>query len=120
MVRECPAGHFPEGTVVATAMVVWDASWTVALLSIPVPASRVQVLDTTLSWETIGAAPEMLQTAYGSLFKSVKLQKGDRLLVRGGTTSVGLATAAIVRSHGCQVARSTRQPNADTVRAIKE
>jgi hypothetical protein len=39
----------------------------------------------------------MLQTVWGSLFKSLRLGAGERLLVRGGTTSVGLAAAAIAK-----------------------
>ena len=52
----------------------------------------------------------MLQTAWGSLFKSLRLEKGQSLLVRGGTTSVGLAAAAIARKHGATVAATTRKP----------
>ena len=60
----------------------------------------------------------MLQTAWGSLFKSLRLAKGDRLLVRGGTTSVGLAAAAIAKNFGAQVAATTRsQSRADLVRS---
>jgi NADPH:quinone reductase-like Zn-dependent oxidoreductase len=44
----------------------------------------------------------MLQTAWGSSFKSLRLEKGERLLVRGGTTSVGLAAAAIAKNHGAR------------------
>jgi NADPH:quinone reductase-like Zn-dependent oxidoreductase len=53
---------------------------------------------------------EMLQTSWGSLFKSLRLEEGERLLIRGGTTSVGLAAAAIAKSHGAFVAATTRNP----------
>jgi NADPH:quinone reductase-like Zn-dependent oxidoreductase len=32
-----------------------------------VPAGQVQVIKTSLPWETLGAIPEMLQMAWGSL-----------------------------------------------------
>ena len=59
----------------------------------------------------------MLQTAWGSLFTALRLQKGERLLVRGGTSSVGLAAAAIAKNFGVSVAATTRNPrSADMLR----
>jgi NADPH:quinone reductase-like Zn-dependent oxidoreductase len=53
--------------------------------------------------------PEMLETAWGSLFRALRLQRGERLLIRGGTTSVGLAAAAIAKRHGAVVWATTRR-----------
>jgi NADPH:quinone reductase-like Zn-dependent oxidoreductase len=45
------------------------------------------------------------------VFRSLRLAKGERLLVRGGTTSVGLAAAAIAKNYGAFVASTTRNPD---------
>jgi len=71
---------------------------------------QVQKLQTKLSWDVLGACGEMLQTAYGSLFHALQLKKGETLLVRGGTTSIGLAAAAIAKNHGVTVVSTTRNP----------
>jgi len=76
-----------------------------------VPARQVQVVNTALGWDVLGAVPEMLQTVWGSLHKSLRLEPGERLLIRGGTTSVGLAAAAIGKNQGAFVAATTRQPD---------
>ena len=42
-----------------------------------VPARQVQVFETVLGWQVLGAVPEMLQTAWGSLFKSLDCDAGN-------------------------------------------
>ena len=98
IVERAPGGEFQAGDVVSTVMGGMGRDFDVGCAEFTcVPANQVQVvrtdLSTKLSWDILGALPEMLQTAWRSLFKSLRLGKVDRLLIRGGTTSVGLAAA---------------------------
>jgi NADPH:quinone reductase-like Zn-dependent oxidoreductase len=111
VVEEAPGHEIPAGAIVLTAMGGMGRSFDGGYAEfVCVPASQVQTIVTKLPWETLGALPEMLQTAWGSLFKGLRLQRADRLLIRGGTTSVGLAAAAIARNHGALVSATTRNP----------
>lgn len=58
------------------------------------------------------ALPEMLQTAWGALFRSLRLTHRERLLIRGGTTSVGLAAALRVQRQP-QLWRSNSRSRSD-------
>ncbi|MEV0977251.1 zinc-binding dehydrogenase [Streptomyces sp. NPDC049915] len=75
-----------------------------------VPRAQVVPFTSDLPWATIGAVPETLQTAYGSLTTGLDLAAGQTLLIRGGTSALGLATATLAKDLGATVLATTRRP----------
>jgi NADPH:quinone reductase len=75
-----------------------------------VPAGVVIAFSSELDWATLGAIPEMLQASYGSLSVGLDVQPGQTLLIRGGTSSVGLAAAVLAKDRGMTVVATTRRP----------
>ena len=83
-----------------------------------VPRTQVIPFHSDLPWEVLGALPETLQTAYGSLSTGLDLRSGQTLLIRGGTSALGLATAALAKDLGAIVLSTTRR--ADRIQALKD
>ncbi len=115
-VEEAPGGEFKPGQSVATAMGGMGREFDGGYAEYTcVPAGQVQTIDTTLDWQTLGALPEMIQTAWGSLNTSLQLKPGQSLLIRGGTTSVGLAAAVLAKKQDATVAATTRKPDREAM-----
>src|SRR6476661_1874268 len=72
-----------------------------------VPEHQLIALETTLSWDVLGALPETFMTAAGSL-EHLGLEAGETLLLRGATSSVGLASLDLARAAGVRVIATTR------------
>src|SRR6202047_1821030 len=67
LVERAPGGEFRQGETVMTAMGGMGRQFDGGYAEYTcVPAAQVQAITTHLSWETLGAIPEMLQTAWGS------------------------------------------------------
>jgi NADPH:quinone reductase-like Zn-dependent oxidoreductase len=83
-----------------------------------VPRDRVLPVDTKLPWDVLAALPETFLTAWGSLFEAINVQSGQTILIRGGTSSVGMAAASLAVDHGARVIATTRDAGkAEALRA---
>ena len=112
VVESAPDGGFQKGQKVFAMMGgmgrQFDGSYAEYTV---VPATSVFPVESDLAWETLGALPEMLQTCHGSLHTGLEVAEGETLLIRGGTSSIGMTTMALAISFGVRVALTTRNPD---------
>jgi len=99
----------PDGTTVAAVMGEmgreFDGGYAEYAL---LPNSLLMPVTTTLPWDVLAALPETYLTAQGSL-DALGVVPGSRLLIRGGTSSVGMAAASIASGHSIETAATTRR-----------
>ena len=103
--------ELPQGAAVAAVMGEmgrdFDGGYAEYAL---LPNSLLMPVTTTLPWDVLAALPETYLTARGSL-DALGVGPGarGRLLIRGGTSSVGLAAASIASGYGVETAATTRR-----------
>jgi NADPH:quinone reductase-like Zn-dependent oxidoreductase len=101
----------PDGTTVAAVMGEmgreFDGGYAEYAL---LPNSLLMPVTTTLPWDVLASLPETYLTAQGSL-DALGIGPGGqgRLLIRGGTSSVGMAAASIASGFGITTAATTRR-----------
>jgi NADPH:quinone reductase len=104
-----PSGTYAAGQQVMTMMGgmgrVFDGGYAEYTC---VPLGQIVPFKSELDWAVLGAVPEMLQTANGSLTVGLDARPGQRLLIRGGTSSVGIAAAILGKRIGMTVLATTR------------
>jgi NADPH:quinone reductase-like Zn-dependent oxidoreductase len=110
-VVEAPGTDFAPGTQVAALMGGMGRNIDGGYAEyVSVPTGSVIPFTSALAWDVLGAIPEMLQTAAGSLRVGLEAVDGQSLLIRGGTSSIGLALAVLASSRGMTVLSTTRNP----------
>jgi NADPH:quinone reductase-like Zn-dependent oxidoreductase len=109
LVKSCPGGEFPVGAKVAALMGGLGrtingsyAQYTRA------PVSNVALIEADLSWAELAAIPETYATAWTCLFRNLEIAQGQRLLIRGATSSFGQAAVKLAVNAGVRVVATTR------------
>jgi NADPH:quinone reductase-like Zn-dependent oxidoreductase len=119
VVADCPGAEFAVGQQVVAMMGGMGRTFDGGYAEYTcVPVGQVIAFTSELDWSTLGAIPEMLQTAYGSLTVGLDAQPGQSILIRGGTSSVGMATAVLAKQQKMTVFSTTR--NAAKAQALTE
>jgi NADPH:quinone reductase len=72
------------------------------------PTNTVIPVQTTLDWPRLGTVPESFGTAWGSL-DTLSLERRQSILIRGGSSSVGMAAITIAKDRRLEVFATTRQ-----------
>jgi NADPH:quinone reductase-like Zn-dependent oxidoreductase len=110
IVDSCPGGEFAVGTKVAALMGGLGrtingsyAEYTRAKVD------GVAKIESDLSWEELAAIPESFATAWTCLFRNLEIQKGKTLVIRGASSSFGLAALNMAVDAGAKVIATTRK-----------
>ncbi|KAJ5396491.1 GroES-like protein [Penicillium cosmopolitanum] len=98
VVEACPGGEFREET---------DRGGYGEFAAVPV--TNVIAVQTSLPWEELAAIPEIYITVWSCLFTVLDLQKGERILIRGATSTLGQAAVNLAVSAGARVTATTRR-----------
>ena len=111
-IADDPSNSYPLGQQVAAIMGgmgrFFDGSYAEYTA---VPLEIVFPFKSNLPWETLAAIPEMFQTVSGSLNQALEITEGESLLIRGGTSSIGMLACQLAKAKGLTVISTTRNPD---------
>ncbi|KEZ41981.1 Uncharacterized protein SAPIO_CDS6558 [Scedosporium apiospermum] len=110
IVEACPGAEIPIGSKVMGVMGGMGRTRPGGYAEfVNVPVTNVIAIETALPWERLAALPEVYSTAYTCLFTILDLHRGEKLLIRGATSTIGQAALNLAVNSGALVTATTRQ-----------
>jgi NADPH2:quinone reductase len=110
IVEAAPGGEFPVGSKVVGVMGGMGRERPGSYGEyVNAPATNVVALDTTLPWEQMAALPIVYCTAYSCIHTVLDVKPGERILVRGATSTIGQGAVHLAVDAGALVTATTRQ-----------
>jgi NADPH:quinone reductase len=108
-VVEAPDADLARGQTIVAAMGGMGRDYDGGYAQYPLlPVSQAIPVATSLPWPRLGEIPESFGTAWGSL-DQLGLEPDQSLLIRGASSSVGMAAITIAKDNGLTVFATTRQ-----------
>jgi NADPH2:quinone reductase len=109
-IAACPSGAISEGTKVVGVMGGMGRSRPGSYGEfVTIPLENVIPIKTDLPWEQLAALPEVYCTAWPALFLVLDVQAGEKVLIRGATSTVGQAAVHLAVDKGAEVTATTRR-----------
>lgn len=109
IVKSCPGGEFNEGTKVVALMGGLGRTINGSYAEITcAPVTNVAKIECDLPWADLAAIPESYATAWTCLFRNLEIEKGQTLVLRGATSSLGRAALYLAVDAGARVIATTR------------
>lgn len=104
-----PSGTFKLGQKVATAMggmmLARNGSYAEYITA---PISNVIAIDSDIGFLELASLPQAYLTIWGALDLNLHIESGQTLLVRGATSTLGLAAVTYAKARGLTVIATTR------------
>ncbi|MDB5145331.1 MAG: NADPH:quinone reductase-like Zn-dependent oxidoreductase [Mucilaginibacter sp.] len=116
VIAEDPSGQFATGQKVAAMVggLARSLNGSYAEYTL-VPKTNVIPFQSELPWDELGAIPETYATAWAILHWCLDAKGGEKLLVRGGSSSVGMAAVILGRQLGMHVIATSRSTGKSAV-----
>lgn len=110
VVAACPGGQFAVGDQVVGVMGGMGRNRPGGYGDfVSVPVSNVVAIKSNLPWEQLATLPEVYSTAYSCIATVLDVRRGESLLIRGATSTIGQAALHLAVDAGAKVTATTRR-----------